>query len=88
MLNRSKKDGSSTPTDVLEASSLDSKRARVTLILNRALDQNVELLCLVRGEKKVDVVQEAIRDYLKKHGVTNPDLDQTNNLKGLLTGAR
>ena len=70
--------------DVL-GSSLESKRARVTLIINRALDQNVELLCLVKGEKKVDVVQDAIREYLKKNGVANPDLDQTKNVEGLLS---
>jgi hypothetical protein len=71
------------PANVL-GSSLESKRARVTLIINRALDQNVELLCLVRGEKKADVVQNAIRDYLLKNGVANPDLDQKKNVEGLL----
>jgi hypothetical protein len=71
------------PANVL-GSSLESKRARVTLILSQALDQNMELLCLVRGEKKADVVQSAIREYLLKHGVANPDLDPKAKVAGLL----
>jgi 6-phosphogluconolactonase/glucosamine-6-phosphate isomerase/deaminase len=68
----------------VNGTSLESKRARVTLILSQALDQNVELLCMVRGDRKADVVQNALRESLIKTGVANPDLDHKQNVAGLL----
>jgi hypothetical protein len=72
------------PTNAIGSSSLETKRARVTLILSQTLDQNVELLCMVQGQKKTDVVQSALREYLIKNGVKNPDLDHKENVRGML----
>jgi hypothetical protein len=71
------------PIDVLDTT-LESKRARVTLILSQAIDRNIELLAMIKGEKKTEIVQNALRDYLKKRGVKDPDLDPHHDVRELL----
>jgi len=68
------------------AAMMNSPKIRVTLIMPKSLDTNVELFCHVSGRKKLDVISTAVAEFLEKNGVAEPYTDQTPQLHQLLRG--
>jgi hypothetical protein len=68
------------------AAMMNAPKIRVTLVMPKPLDSNVELFCHVSGRKKLDVVSTAIADFLERNGVADPYRDQTAKIDQLLKG--
>ena len=52
--------------------SLRAETVRTTLVLPATIDQNLEVLCAMRGVAKGEVIKTALFDFLSKQGL-QPD---------------
>ena len=60
-----------------------SARARVTLIMTKALDTNIELYCLATGRKKTAVIMTALNEFFERHRI-DPSRDRSAEIHSLL----
>lgn len=62
------------------------RKARVTLVINTAIDKNVELFCIANNRKKTDVVVTALTEYLQRNSVQSPTQNPSARIAALLAG--